>query len=591
MKISSFEIQNYRSIEKTGASRLGPLVVLIGKNSAGKSNVLEALASVFQNFDVAGGNTPGIDDYVFYKKRTAKPARFLVTVDFDDDELGKIFPVEWVQFYKRLLAESKSSTPDQANQVSFVRELHSPQGNWSTPELSWGKLPLVSSKGPLAPEDLSKAVQSLAQSLGAQLAGSTDGGAGAQVVSGTASAGSSTNTVSEPLRIPQFSPKDAAAVLGELSKSLKARFRLISIARDIRTPGVLRDTIIDASAQNQLWTLDQSIKAEDEAALRRVDTAFEGVTGGQLDFVTTKAYLRQAELRIPLTLEGGGIQSTFNLTATLYTNPATVGICALEEPEGHAHPDLQRRLFDSLRNLSDRMQIFVATHSQIFVDRMSAGSLFIVKNGASGTTLEPSTDYTDILRELGAKPSDLFFSTKVLLVEGASEEIVVPAMAAGAGIGLKDVQVIQVGGKGGARARAETLLKFAKNMVVPFAIFDKDGAADAERLAAAGLIPESRIRVLSLGTIEDYYPPAQVELAVVKLEEECGLKVRDTEGWQKVKQHALPLGKFDLGSRALGLGGGWKVVLARAIAPELRENSTQVPEELRRFLKSVADSE
>lgn len=591
MRISSFEIQNYRSIERTGVSRLGPLVVLIGKNSAGKSNVLEALASVFQNFDVAGGNTPGIDDYVFYMKRTGKPARFLVTVDFDDDELDKIFPNEWVEFYKRLLTETKNPATDQANKVSFVRELHHPQGNWTTPELTWGKLPLVSAKGPLAPEDLTKAVQSLAQSLGAQLAGGGDGAAGAQVVAGTASAASSTATVAEPLRIPQFTPKDAAAVLGELSKSLKAKFKLISIARDIRTPGVLRDTIIDASAQNQLWTLDQSIKAEDEAALRRVDTAFERVTGGQLDFVATKAYLRQSELRIPLTLEGGGIQSTFNLTATLYTNPTSVGICALEEPEGHAHPDLQRRLFDSLRDLSDRMQIFVATHSQIFVDRMSEGSLFIVKNGSRGTTLEPSTDYVEVLRELGAKPSDLFFSTKVLLVEGASEEIVVPAMAAGAGIELKDVQVIQVGGKGGARARAETLLTFAKDMVVPFAIFDKDGAADAEKLASAGLIPESRIRVLSLGTIEDYYPPELVEAAVTKLEEEYGLKVRETDGWKKVQRREIPLAKFDLGSRAVGLGGGWKVILARTIAPALREDSMQVPEELRRFLKSVADSE
>lgn len=591
MKISSFEIQNYRSIEKTGASHLGPLVVLIGKNSAGKSNVLEALASVFQNFDVAGGNTPGIDDYVFYKKRTAKPARFLVTVDFNDDELSKIFPAEWVQFYKRLLTESKSPTTDQANQVSFVRELHSPQGNWSTLELLWGKIPLVSAKGPLGAEDLAKAVQSLAKSLGAELTGSKEGGGGAYVVPGTASAASSINPVSEPLRIPQFSAKDAAAVLGELSKSLKARFRLISIARDIRTPGVLRDTIIDASAQNQLWTLDQSTKAEDEAALRRVDTAFVGVTGGELDFVATRAYLRQTELRIPLTLEGGGIQSTFNLIATLYMNPATVGICALEEPEGHAHPDLQRRMFDSLRDLSDRMQIFVATHSQIFVDRMSTGSLYIVKNGANGTTLEPATDYIDVLRELGAKPSDLFFSTKVLLVEGASEEIVIPSMAAGAGIELKDVQIIQVGGKGGARARAETLLKFAKNMVVPFAIFDQDGAADAEKLATAGLIPEARIKVLSLGTIENYYPPAQLDLAVKRLEKEYDLKIRDTEGWKSFKQGVLPLAKFDLGSRTLGLSGGWKVVLARAIAPELQKDSTQVPEELRRFLKSVVDSE
>jgi ABC-type arginine transport system ATPase subunit len=590
MKISSFDIENYRSIDKTGASGLGSLVVLIGKNSSGKSNVLEGLASVFQNFDVAGGSTPGIDDYVFHKRRTNKPARFAVTLEFTPEELARIFPTEWIQFYERLLAESKVSPREQMYRVKFVRELRAPQGIWTTPQLDWGRVPILGPAGQVAPDELNKAVQELAQSLGATIVPPATG-AGSQVVQGTASAASASDVVKPPLLIPTFLAKDLVTALGELAKLIKGRFRLISIARDIKTPGVLRDTIVDASAQNQLWTLDQSTKVEDEAALRRVDSAFESVTGESLDFVASRAYLRKEADRIPLALEGGGFQSSFNLTATLYTNPSGLGVCALEEPEGHAHPELQRRLFDSMRALSDRAQIFVATHSQIFVDRVTPGSLYIVKNGEGGTKIEPPSTYAEVLHELGARPSDLFFSSKVLLVEGLSELIVIPAIAKGAGIDFSDTQVLQTGGKGGARARAETLLEFARDMVVPFVLFDKDGAGDAEKLTTAGLIPHAGVRALALGSIEEYYPRNLVEKAVEELDRSYDLKIRESPGWKKVKDGQLPIAKFDVGHRAVGLAGGWKVVLARTIAPELARDSRNVPDELLRFLRTVADAE
>jgi predicted ATPase len=587
LKIVGFEIENYRSISKTHATKLESLVVLIGKNSSGKSNVLEGLASAFQFFDIAGGNTPGIDDYVFYERRSRSPARFTVTLELSEDELSKAFPDEWVRFQRELLSVPTPDPNFGLNRLTFTRELSSPGGNWTTPRLVWGAIPLVEAGIQATPEVVERALKA----RGARPAAPPTTGAGPAPLKPpsleSATSGPIVPTSVAPVA-PVFTPPTITSALGEIAKLIKGRFKLISIARDVKTPGVLRETVVDVAVQNQLWTLDQSTKPEDEAALERVDRAFQRITGERLDLVQAKAYVKKSAGRIPLTLEGGGIQSSLNLTATLFTAREPLTIYALEEPEGHAHPELQRQLFAAIRELAESAQVFIATHSPIFVDRTGSSSLILVKNTPEGTKLESSGEYVQALQEIGARPSDLFFASKVLLVEGPSDEIVVPAIARGSGIDFSDVQVVQTGGKSGARSRADLLLRFAKDMVTPFVLFDNDGSADQRKLVSERLVKPENIRVLSQGTIEDYYPTGLVEKAAASLDERYDLGVTRSDAWKKWHAHELSLAKINLGSKSVEVGGGWKVVLARELAPLLAADSSAVPDELIRFLKVVA---
>lgn len=594
MQLKAFRIENWRSISSLEAKDLGPLVVLIGKNSSGKSNILEGLAATFRFFDVAGGATSGIDEYTFYRRRVKKPARFDLLLELKDEELGAVFPAEWVSHYRNAVNNGPGAGTHRVNEIRVMRELASaPQGTWKTPGISWGDLTLVKDGAQSSPEALETALQ--------QIEGQTkrDAAAGEHEQASPDKASSKatpppgvavSNSVSSSVSVAtsRFSAQGLTTALANLSKLLKDRFHVVSIAREVKTTGPLRDNIVDATAQQQVWTLDQSAKAEDYETFSRVEHAFLSITGERLDLAQGKAFVRTDVDRIPMTSEGGGIQSCFNLTATAFSNPEQLGIFALEEPESHSHPELQRRLFSTVRELSTEVQVFIATHSAIFVDRSLPGSLFVVKRGADGTHMERTEGVVEVLREIGARPSDLFFANRVLFVEGPSDKIAIEAIARGAKVDLAGVQVIAAEGKGGARTRLAGLLAFAKDMVTPFVLLDHDGRGEGTKLLSEGLVLREHLHVLAKGSIEEYYPPSAVERSVKQIDRDADLGIEGSDAWKKWKAGQLALGALDIGKKAVALGGGWKIVLARAISTELSNDASEVPEELIRFLRVVA---
>lgn len=380
-----------------------------------------------------------------------------------------------------------------------------------------------------------------------------------------------------------------AQSLTNLLKFVKGKFHLISAGRDIRTPGVLRMAMIDPATQQKIWSLDQSTKLEDETASEAIDRAFTRLVGARLDPVQSQIYVKR-QGRIPLTLEGGGIQSTVALLSTLFSNKETSEIYALEEPETHAHPELQRRLFSLLKELAAESQIFVATHSSIFVDRTALNSLWIVKNDGQGTTIQHATEFHDALDEIGARPSDIFFADRVLLVEGKSDALIVSAIAQGLHLDLSDARILSTDGKSGPASRLKAILEFSSRVVTPWVLLDGDGKETAESLIESALVPRGNVHVLSRGPIESYYPTHLVDLAAKELDEKYDLGIMDSPVWKKYKSNEIRLEKIDIGKRAVDLGGGWKMILARAVAPKLAANVGEVPDELRQFLQRALTS-
>ena len=53
MQLDHFRIKNFRSIKEAKISFLHNCLILLGKNEAGKSNVLKALASLFELYTVS----------------------------------------------------------------------------------------------------------------------------------------------------------------------------------------------------------------------------------------------------------------------------------------------------------------------------------------------------------------------------------------------------------------------------------------------------------------------------------------------------------------------------------------------------------
>ena len=239
--------------------------------------------------------------------------------------------------------------------------------------------------------------------------------------------------------VPQLSPNlkiDSAAldrILLIISEMIKNKFRLVGASRDVKGGDRFRTTMLDENVQSRLWSLQQSTSLQDEEKYSELESAFSNLTSLRLDPAQARLMVKKGSKRFPLGLEGGGIQGTTNLlfTSLVETNAST--IMGIEEPGIHAHPLMQRRLCREIVKIAQDRQVFLATHSPIFVDTLEGGTMWMVTFTDGQTEVSRADDLEGVLGEVGIRPSDVLFSNRVILVGGRTDKIILEAFAAQAG--------------------------------------------------------------------------------------------------------------------------------------------------------------
>ena len=117
----------------------------------------------------------------------------------------------------------------------------------------------------------------------------------------------------------------------------------------------------------------------------------------------------------------------------------TLPLVAIEEPEAHLHPHLQKFL-NRYFATNDDGQVIVTTHSTHITSSVSPEHIVVLYHSEQGITATnigklfssaaPEQRYLRSLqRYLDATKSTMFFANKVLLVEGISEAILLPVIA------------------------------------------------------------------------------------------------------------------------------------------------------------------
>jgi predicted ATP-dependent endonuclease of OLD family len=130
-------------------------------------------------------------------------------------------------------------------------------------------------------------------------------------------------------------------------------------------------------------------------------------------------------------------------------------ILLIEEPEMFLHPQMQRSLYKTIREIAKTNQVIYTTHSPHFVSVPEYDEVAIVRKGVDGTSVNRSDLPTDakrkekLIKELDPERNEMFFANRLLLVEGDTEKLALPEYAKRLGLDLdrEGATTVEVGGK------------------------------------------------------------------------------------------------------------------------------------------------
>lgn len=520
-------------------SDLGDFIILVGKNGSGKSNILEALELFFVDLNIQGDYGKSFDSTTWYDKRTLQPIEFIIKLELEDEDLAKILSPEIVEkaginidtFNKSLLIHRKI-------EVNLWKNVEANLG---------GVLEIKGGKVWYLPKEVKES--------------------------------------EEKKPIP---PEIANSILANINSMLKNSFKLIRSPRESaeRPSPTIRPTIIDPESRSYLTNLATNPKDRDEEIVWiDFQDQFFKASNRTLQSRGPSLMFRTGDLFLPVELGGSGDQALIILMRQFLDKKPFYGI---EEPETRFHHDFQRKVFSYLRKVSKENQIFVATHSSVFVDKAFLKDTWFVMLEKKQTKVKrvETEDLKDILLELGVTPSDFFLSNKILFVEGLTEKNVLPIIAEKASIDLTDVTIIPTHGKGKGKYHLEVWTDAARNTNLPiFFLLDGDAEKEIKKLEKRELIDRDYYHLLAK-EFEDYYSKDVLKDVVSKMmkenkEEKAAEKEKELELAEPVVERINDLLKRE----------DWKVEVGLEVVTQM--TSEQVKEEMDeviRFLRKVVEA-
>jgi predicted ATPase len=525
LKISAFKVGNYRSLREVSLDKLGNLNLLIGRNSGGKSNILEAMSLFFSEFEPVKGTTTGLNEYFWYKGST-RPITFEVTLELEGDKPAGLSPEDQA-FLNAVFGKALPPT------LKITRSLLNVQGAWKTDGMVWGTTTLVKDD----------ALQ-----------------------------------LSPNLKID--SPT-LDRILRIISTLVKNKYRLVGAGRDAKGGDRFRTTLLDENTQSRLWTLQQSTTAQDEERYSEFEEAFSDLTSFRLDPAQARLMVKKDSKRFPLGLEGGGTQGTANLLFTALVESDDTTVLGIEEPESHGHPGLQRRLCREIEKISLDRQVFITTHSPVLVDAARGGTTWLVDYSDGQTRVARADEFEGVLRDLGARPGDVLFSDSVVFVERSSEKIVLEAFARKLGIDLAHVWIVPVRGMGNSSVTLEAAVLSANKVVPTFVILGSEATAQAAQLVDGKSITKQQVHVWKSGSIDAYYPVDTLRDALQAISTRYSFNLNVNKYVQEVQDGKVHPNEIDIGDKVKQLESSWETALAVEVAKGLEKSQSEPSTEIR----------
>jgi len=183
-----------------------------------------------------------------------------------------------------------------------------------------------------------------------------------------------------------------------------------------------------------------------------------------------------------LDFKGSGIQSVIIISLfKLYSEiKAGQALLLIEEPELYLHPHANRHMARVLRSFCDQegVQLIITTHSPHYLLDREIPEIVLVRKIGKETTVTQVNNIIDkikLKKELTTSNLELFFSEKVVLVEGQSDKTVIQPLAKSVNAEFefdkKNIGIVDVGSK----SNLDVFIDLLNSYHIPWtAILDKD---------------------------------------------------------------------------------------------------------------------
>lgn len=568
MKIKSINISNFRSIKQLTMD-FNQITVIVGPNNAGKSNILSALNLFFTS------STRGITDIDFHKRNVKEPIEISVKFcDLSQAEQAtfKNYIVEHELNVRKTISMDESGTVTTKLQglVNSPKDpiLRSESFDSNKGEIlsriKDGGLPncFLSEKGSLTKKSFQTGLETYISKNSDSI--EFDRPQWSESFFGWKNVAQ--GKLVEIIYVPAIKEaadelKSSSAYMGILIERL---FEGLNKDENYQKTKNSYEKISDGFSGNStgLARFSEIVELEKKIG-EKVSEHIPGIKAKL--YVNFPDFLEIVSKSLNLTLDDGvetsvefkghGLQRAVIMAMLrLYAELLSEGtdqkmgksgsmVLAIEEPELYLHPHHQRKLYDVLKRISEVNQVIFCTHSSYFVNLSDYESIRIVNKDSDskstfvrksrGNIFQNQSDKTTFrtLSNFDPTKSELFFSKRVILVEGPSERVAIGQIAEKTNYSLdgNEVTIIECEGKTGIPIFMEVLNSFQIPYVV---IHDTDLKNKMSKdQKSTEEVRNNRIKNLANGNkIITFSPDLECELGIhIKNEKPYNIYLRMSE--------------------------------------------------------------